>query len=159
MVGRIKNQPCCARGKQKLKNMRELFVTYEIANLLKKIGFDEPCMAVYNYHYESTMCDEQNKSFAPIWEIQIDKNRQLIPTELRNSNGYLTAPTWGQIQDYIFKSGYNLTLAKVANGVRVTCTSMISGVIFAKDYSDIVYAKTNGYEVILKDIISNRKII
>lgn len=81
--------------------MNDQFVTYEIANKLKELGFNVPCLAVYGTNGEfeythkisqfSPMSNSQSSSFlptAPLWQQAIDWLREkygyhfeLIPDE------------------------------------------------------------------------------
>ena len=70
--------------------MKEQFTTYEIAVVLKEIGFDEECFAFFIIHTECQPASYSREG------ANYPKNSDLIMD-------WISAPLWQQAQAFIFK--------------------------------------------------------
>ena len=68
-----------------MENLKKQFVTFNIANMLKSIGFSEPCYSVYSF---------ESKKLISLGYYEI-------------RNGQLLAPTYSQACDWI-RENHNL---------------------------------------------------
>jgi len=71
--------------------MKNLFVSYEIAKMLKDVGFDEPCLASFNEKYNRSKTIRSLKDY---------KNSN-------HPNGNVTAPLYQQVTEW-FRDEHNL---------------------------------------------------
>ena len=67
--------------------MKDQFVTYEIANRLKELGFNEECLAIYASFYSTKSVDLYFDYLDEFWNYDI----------------VLPAPLWQQAIDWINK--------------------------------------------------------
>lgn len=67
--------------------MKDQFVPYEIAERLKEVGFDEPCMAFYY----SEKSDPFNEKFE-------------LCHFPKQTPGYCAAPTWQQVEEWLWNT-------------------------------------------------------
>lgn len=97
---------------------QKLFVNYEIAKKLKKIGFNKPTMAFYNEHGDF--------KFVPYNESDINLPNSVTKTE--NENNYCSAPLYQQCEDWI-RENYklNISLNRNYDGWRFVITEFSSG--------------------------------
>jgi hypothetical protein len=99
--------------------MKEQFVPYEIAVMLKEKGFDEPCFGDY-FHFE-----RDNQSI-----LDYDEDRERIITDNTDENitKYL-APLWQQVIDWLKSKG-------------ILITELWDGWEYAKLEEDFTYVQT-----------------
>lgn len=105
-----------------MKNIKEQFVTYEIAVTLKKLGFDEPCLGYFNadeefiyginlrmIKYAHRYNKEDDSVLAPLWQQCIDWFREKydIDIEIHSKFGHGTG-WWANLC-------YNPTRTEVLN--------------------------------------------
>ena len=72
--------------------MKEQFVTYEIAKYLKDLGFDEPCLGIYNGMQE-IYCDSKIEHFT-----SQEKAQYIFGNDKVN---VILAPLWQQVIDWL----------------------------------------------------------
>lgn len=77
-----------------MSEIKEQFVTYEIALKLKELGFDEKCLGMYGSEFEFVV-DESSWRYAQI------------------SKDVLQAPLWQQVIDWLEKKGYYINITRV----------------------------------------------
>lgn len=73
--------------------MNELFVPYKESLELQKLGFDEPCLAVYNN--PEFMWARQLKG----WE---DHELDNVTNSIYAEGGFVTAPTYSQAINFLY---------------------------------------------------------
>jgi hypothetical protein len=80
-----------------MKNLKDLFVSKEISVKLKEKGFNEPCMAVYrnNDLYFDTVMSGYASDIS-----DFSSNESLND----NSNYWISAPLYSQVEEWIFKN-------------------------------------------------------
>lgn len=126
--------------------MEKQFVTHEIANQLKELGFNKTCLAVFveDYNFELSM-------FGQRFDHKIETNLDFIDDIKEND---VLAPLWQQAIDYlrhaykihisIFHNteGYSYTIVNINNKTQVdvllfssVLESMITGVYY-HNYED-----------------------
>ena len=99
-----------------MNDIKEQFVTYEIALKLKELGFDEGCFAYYyvsrvislNRYFDSDL-DWNNI------DLQIVKNSKFIAPEF-----YAAAPLWQQAQSFLDDNGVIIGIIFVDNVFKYT---------------------------------------
>lgn len=77
--------------------MKNKFVTYAIALKLKELGFDDPCLAVYQgekFKFNFELLDYG-------WTKEELSENKLTNTLYADENGFVTAPLWQDAIDYI----------------------------------------------------------
>ena len=91
--------------------MKDQFVTYEIAKYLKDLGFDEPCLGIYN-GLQEIYCDSKIEHFTSQEKVQYIFGNDKV--------NVILAPLWQQSIEFIYKksnivisrniynSGYNI---------------------------------------------------
>lgn len=77
----------------KLKPMNKEFCTYSQSIALKELGFDEPCLAVYNN--PEFMWARQLKG----WE---DHELDNVTNSIYAEGGFVTAPTYSQAINFLY---------------------------------------------------------
>jgi hypothetical protein len=96
--------------------MEKEFVPYEIALELKKLGFDEPCLGVYNHQGQLILMTQEDensievyknsyvklgKQYAvPLWQQAFDWFRiehNLYYSILEAKNGYVIDAVWSEL--------------------------------------------------------------
>lgn len=89
--------------------MKHLFVSYEIAKMLKEKGFNEPCLTSYNN--ECNLCSVWNLSDEDIEEEELmeDTQESLYCKNSTNENDYITAPLYQQVVDW-FREKHGLSI-------------------------------------------------
>lgn len=81
--------------------MKEQFVTYEIALLLKKLGFNDEC---FGFYYHESHYANRNKAF-----------KDVLSLDSWHPKGCLYAPLWQQADKFIRqKTGKLLTIRGVS---------------------------------------------
>lgn len=78
--------------------MKDQFVTYEIAKYLKDLGFDEPCLGIYNGMQE-IYCDSKIEHFTSQEKVQYIFGNDKV--------NVILAPLWQQVIDW-FREKYNI---------------------------------------------------
>lgn len=90
--------------------MEKQFVTVEIAQTLKELGFDEECLCTYNKN-DSTL------SRNPIHSM-VEEEIIIEPYTWRNSkihNSVITAPLWQQVEEW-FETEHNIIVSILVDG-------------------------------------------
>ena len=79
-----------------MNNMKEQFVTYEIALKLKELGFDEECLAMYSFAYDNKtpdligcQCYFIDGTEGGLWNDDTDDSTSAV------------SPTWQQTMDWL----------------------------------------------------------
>ncbi len=85
---------------------KQIWVSYEIATLLKSKGFDKDCI----YHFKVSSTEPEKHTNTPTFEVkhQFGANHNLMPTRV-------SAPVWSQAIDWVYEKTssiitYNPTL-------------------------------------------------
>jgi hypothetical protein len=138
--------------------MKNLFVPYYLSLKLKCLGFDEPCFAVHNYPHKDAegLCDEHSFSFALINEIQHDKKEFVSTESLKNSDKYLSAPTWDQGFEFLLQN-YKITYQLQYSLIKSYSVSIfqLDTLLFQKyGFDTVEKAKEFAMETMLKNISS-----
>ena len=93
-----------------MSEIKEQFVTYEIALKLKELGFNEECLAYYHDKSEPYLCrylDSNNGAF------NINCRHVLFDTDC-------TAPLWQQAQSFLDDNGMIIGIIFVDNVFKYT---------------------------------------
>lgn len=123
--------------------MKHLFVTYEIAKKLKELGFDEPCLGLF----------DANKTFLIKEITQYDSETYF--------GGY-SAPLWQQSIDWLReKKGWNISINEI--GMYSNIEPYTKGVYTAYEYwiynthenKKYILCKYDSKKHIIGDFINN----
>lgn len=91
-----------------METLKDIFVSYEIVQKLKEIGFDEPCLFYYSW---------ENKMYCLI-PNRTDQMRVIDITEIDNHNAnesedsFCSAPTYEQVFKWFRKMGKYRTITE-----------------------------------------------
>ncbi|GIM60058.1 hypothetical protein CAPN008_01080 [Capnocytophaga canis] len=77
-----------------METLKNIFVSYEIAQKLKEIGFDEPCISYYEKDNPNVRLNEKTQG-------TIKHNGLLI---------YVSAPTWEQVFDWFRSKNFYFSI-------------------------------------------------
>ena len=95
-----------------MKNIKNLFVTYEIALLLKELGFDEECLCCYTSKSNDNTFDQLWFS-DQVWNnSDFHKNPRFCKnTDFGNEKACAT-PLWQQAVDWFESKGYYINATR-----------------------------------------------
>lgn len=79
-----------------------MFVSYELALLLKKHGFNEPCFAIYSLGLEKDNFSQLQ--FIKDYKGELEIVDNFFPKMVKNSDLYVpTAPIYTQVIDWLYE--------------------------------------------------------
>lgn len=98
-----------------MKQTKDFFALYDLAKELKEIGFNEPCLGVFDYDNDDGYLPKDILTL--VGGISTKEGATYLPDDIRNSliGSDISAPTYDQVVDwfeqthgiYIGKMGYN----------------------------------------------------
>ena len=118
--------------------MEKEFVTYEIASVLKELGFDEPCFGIWNKHKDK-------------WIITLIYSGLLHQGYFNEKDSIkICAPLWQQVIDWLIEN-HHILIQRQFNGYSVIKNSIGKN-------SKIFISDINPEQAILKaiELIKNK---
>jgi hypothetical protein len=91
-------------------NIKHLFVPYNLAIKLKDCGFNEPCLASY--------CSSHPEELIPYRGYPNDGDEDTSFSTTKNSGmvGWVTAPLYQQVEDWLASGKYDVIIQRNFNG-------------------------------------------
>lgn len=86
--------------------MKKKFVPYLIAKDLKKIGYDVPCFARYTKYQDVLQLSISECCYDMISDKMLYGNIKNFNDDFYKKEGTISAPTWGDVMDWLRKKYY-----------------------------------------------------
>lgn len=104
---------------QYIKMLKDIFVTYEIAQKFKEIGFDEPCIAGYY------LCQGVHPML----------NQMILNVGGNNGNYDISAPTYEQVKKWFREKGYKFSIISSVDIYSIIIEIGNDGTSFGNNYN------------------------